>query len=356
MSKPIAVLISDIHFNIHTLELAAASLLKAQFKANLLDVPLVIAGDLLDTKAIIRAEVANKLVQMLSVKDAPDTIIMVGNHDLINEKGKEHALNFLKPYATIIDCPQEGSLKGTRVLMIPYQSDPQVIINILSDEEYPSPPLVIMHQGVQGSLMGDYVVDKSALPKEVFENYRVISGHYHPRQDIRCGKKAYVIKSDIGSVITYKPFLPKDIGLFSYIGNPYTLGFGEANDPEKGYQILNQDGTLDFAPTNLRKHVIYDLTIKDLNNGIVRHKIEDLVWLKIRGPKEELDKLEFSQTAGMFGTSKVDLIPTDKEVQPSDDADSFTQAELLDFLIDDSAFSSEAKIRLKDLWRKCASN
>lgn len=347
MSKPIAVLISDIHFNIHTLELAAQALLQAQFKAKMLKVPLVIAGDLLDTKAIIRAEVANRLIEMLSVKDAPETIILVGNHDLINEKGKEHALNFLKPYATVVEHIQTGQLCGTTVTLIPYQSNPQNIIDFLKDEDDRAKeifeaegytlarPMIIMHQGVQGSLMGDYVVDKTAVPKDTFTGHRVISGHYHPRQLIAC--------LDDGSV--------------SYIGNPYTLGFGEANDPEKGYQILYSTGGLEFVPTKLRKHIIYDLTIKELSNTLIAHRVDDLVWLKITGTKEELAKLEHRQTGGMFGTSKVDLIPLDQETQAPSKADSMSQGELLDSLIDSMTNTEDTtKARLKELWRTCASN
>jgi len=127
MSKPAAVLISDIHFSLPNLELASAALLRAQFKAALLKVPLVIAGDLMDTKANMRAEVVNKLIQLFSVKDNPDTIILVGNHDLINEKGKSHSLNFLKPYTTVIDRPVTGELLNLEVMLIPYISDKGVV-------------------------------------------------------------------------------------------------------------------------------------------------------------------------------------------------------------------------------------
>jgi DNA repair exonuclease SbcCD nuclease subunit len=354
MSKPIAVLISDIHFGLHTLELAAQALLKAQFKAKMLKVPLVIAGDLLDTKAIIRAEVANKLIEIMSVIDAPETIILVGNHDLINEKGREHALNFLKPYAVIIDVPQVAHLCGTAVQMIPYQSDPQVIVDILSDKEFTPPPMVIMHQGVQGSSMGDYVVDKSALPKDAFADYRVISGHYHPRQTIKCRMLPRCIGGSFSAIREEHALHNKGIGKFDYIGNPYTLGFGEANDPEKGYQILHDDGTLEFVHTNLRKHVVYDVSVRELNNAFLKHQMGDLVWLKVRGTKEELEKA--SNRIVVEGW-KIDLIPLDQETQAPTKADMLSQAELLDEMIDSMTNTSDTtKVRLKELWRTCASN
>jgi hypothetical protein len=59
MSKPVAVLISDVHFNLSTLELASSAMKMAQNRAVELNVPLVVAGDLTDHKAIIRGEVAD---------------------------------------------------------------------------------------------------------------------------------------------------------------------------------------------------------------------------------------------------------------------------------------------------------
>jgi DNA repair exonuclease SbcCD nuclease subunit len=348
MSEPIAVLISDVHFNVHTIELASLALRKAQFKAVMLKVPLVIAGDLLDTKAIIRAEVANRLIELLSVKDAPETIILVGNHDLINEKGKEHALNFLKPYATIIETIQTGHLCGVAVDLIPYQADPTVILKYLQDiegeaqevlleyEHVLTKPMIIMHQGVQGSAMGDYIIDKSAVPKETFAGYRVISGHYHPRQDIVC----------------------PDGGLVSYIGNPYTLGFGEANDPEKGFQVLKNDGSLEFIPTSMRKHIIYDIAFGEPKTGS-KHNPEDLVWIKFRGTKEQLSSFPKEKLIeGLEAASvKVDYIPLDQETQVPSKADTMSQSALLDNMIDSMTNTGDAtKERLKALWRACASN
>jgi DNA repair exonuclease SbcCD nuclease subunit len=344
MSKPIAVLISDIHFTVSTLEFASQSLLKAQFKAKLLNVPLVIAGDTLDSKAVVRAECANKLISMLSVIDAPDTIMLVGNHDLCNEKGKDHSLNFLKPYCTVIDSPQIGRLLSTEAMLIPYQSDPQAIKNILSDEEHSCPKLIIMHQGIIGSEAGHYIQDKSALSKEDVADFRVISGHYHKRQHIITNHKEV-----------------NWIGTFSYIGNPYTLGFGEANDPPKGFQILMDDGSLEFVPTNLRKHVIieHDLTTDESkwSSGpiIMDGNIMDLVWVKIKGTKEQLmafNKNEWLKDKGIPRNVKIDLIPTETETAEVVQIENTSQDQVFDGLIDSLTNTSEdRKTRLKTMWK-----
>lgn len=341
MNKPIAVLISDVHFSVPTLELASQSLLKAQYKAKVLDVPLVIAGDLLDSKAIIRAECANKLIQMFSVVDKTETIILVGNHDLCNEKGKDHSLNFLKPYCTIVENPTFGHIKNTSVGMIPYQSDTEVVKSILKDEDCPE--LLIMHQGVSTSNSGHYIQDKSALPKECFENFRVISGHYHTRQNIKCGRPRK------GAV-----------GLFSYIGNPYTLNFGEANDPPKGIQILMDDGSLEFVPTNLRKHVVLNIQKANYNYWQITGKVPlddvhtgDLVWAKVLGTREELSVVNKTFISKLIGKEnfKLDLIPLDADTIVNT-TKSLNQPELLDSLIDSlTNTSNEVKVRLKQAWK-----
>jgi DNA repair exonuclease SbcCD nuclease subunit len=334
-AKSIAVLISDIHFNVNTLELASRSLLKAQFRAALLKVPLVIAGDLLDTKAIIRAEVANRLIEMMSVHGAPDTIVLVGNHDLCNEKGENHALNFLKPYCTVVDCPQVGRLSEVETLMIPYQTNTDVIRNILQDKENPAPKLVIMHQGIIGSQSGDYFQDRTALQPKDVATFRVISGHYHTRQTIDT---------------------PKD-GKWDYIGNPYTLNFSEASDPEKGFQILHDDGSLEFVPTNLRKHVVVEIEMgfnTALYTNADKYKKGDLLWVKLSGTKERLAGVTKKTVQIMLGLDdtnfKLDLIHTDSaKITPKK---SSSQPEILDSMIDGlTDVTPERKLVIKDLWK-----
>lgn len=343
MNKPIAVLITDIHFTLATLDKAAAAFLKAQFKAKILGVSLVVLGDTLDAKRIIAAECANKLIELLSVKDAPDTIFLVGNHDKINEKSEEHALNFLKPYATVVDKPAEGFLSEIEVMLIPYQHDNSIIKNILKDEDYAAPKLLLMHQGIMGSEAGHYIQDKSACPKEWFKNHRVVSGHYHKTQDIVCA-----MPGDNG------------VGIFTYLGNPYTLNFGEANDPEKGYHVLYEDGSLELIPLKLSRHVIVELeswTVSNPNRiGTVKAKPNDILWIKINGPKEELSKLTKSQVAKACSLTqdfKLDLIPLETKTDIDIKSSTQDKATLLDGLIDSlTNVDDNHKKRLKSMWKE----
>ncbi len=116
-----------------------------------------------------------------------------------------------------------------------------------------------MHQGLTSGNFGHYIQDHSALNPDDLRHYRTILSHYHAHQDIQCGKN-----------------------VATYIGSPYTITFGEAKDPAKGFGVLYDDGSLEFIPTGLRKHVIYDINYHELETNIMTHNHNDLVWLKIQ--------------------------------------------------------------------------
>jgi len=191
------------------------------------------------------------------------------------------------------------------------------------DDEFLNPNILIMHQGITGSNSGEYIQDKSAITKDDVAGMRVISGHYHARQTIE---------------------LP-DGGKWDYIGNPYTTNFGEANDPPKGFQILMDDGSLEFVPTNLRKHVVMELDLSRYEQFVNNPNFgDDLVWLKVKGTKEQLANFKKPFDC------RLDLIPLDTVTQAS--AQNLTQTELLDQLIDSlTNTSDESKARLKQTWK-----
>lgn len=308
---------------------------QAVTEANELQVPLIVAGDLHDTKANLRGECVNAMLETFNLcKVVP--YILIGNHDKINEKSEEHSLNFLSAGAKIISVPTDiilgtGNTWDDFIVptLIPYQSNTMSVLHALSN----AGSLVIMHQGLKSSNAGDYIQDHSALNKEDVCDFRVISGHYHTRQDIKIGRARK------GAV-----------GLWSYIGNPYTLTYGEANDPEKGFQILMSDGTLRFIPTNLRSHRV--LLCDSSLNCVGTRNDGDLLWVKVTDTHENLSHVTRAKVQQALGIEhfKLDLIPlesmtTSVPKQPS--------PVMLDSLIDTlTNTGDEKKIRLKALWKR----
>jgi DNA repair exonuclease SbcCD nuclease subunit len=330
MSKPKAVLISDVHYNLQTLEIADKAVNKAFKHANRLEVPLIICGDLHDTKANIRGECMNAMKKTLEVYSLTSPVVLRGNHDSINEKSKEHSLSFLKPNCIIIDEPFYS--KRLECHLIPYHHDANELRQYL--KTLPPKSTLIMHQGINSSNAGHYYQDKSALNKEDLAGFRVISGHYHTRQSFD---------------------LP-DGGKFDYVGNPFTLNYAEADDPPKGYQILYDDGSLEFVPTNLRKHVVVDIGIGDIDHpDLWQHdyKRGDLLWVKVSGDKQYLNitKKDIANRMKIEGDFKLDLISTDITTSKQDP--NKPQFEVLDTLIDSlTNTDDEQKSRLKDLWKQ----
>lgn len=332
-SEPLAVLISDIHYSLQTLELADKVTRMAMAKAFEKQVPLIIAGDLHDTKANWRAECMNALVKTFNngILNSNDIYIMVGNHDRINEKSPEHSLNFLREYANIVDQPCYKPY-GLDLYMLPYNHDSKDLVKHLSS--IPKGSTLIMHQGLKNALAGDYIQDHSAISTQDVAGFRVISGHYHNRQTIK---------------------LPGN-GTWDYLGNPYTLNYGEANDPPKGFHVLYNDGSLEFIPSNLRKHMVYKTTYDELysydNPPPLANNSEDPIWIKITGPQNKLAKLTRYEVEEILGyvDFKLELIPNDITTDVAYSTNK-SPNEALDDTIDSSNLDGAQKNRVKVLWK-----
>lgn len=322
-----AVLISDVHYRANNLSLVHTAMTTALRKAEELKVPLIDAGDLMDEKAVIRAECANALIDLF--KDAKTRVVLlVGNHTKINVKGDEHALNFLRPYCDIIQAPVYDN--ALDIHFIPYCDNSSDVRGAL--ENIRAGSTVITHNGLLGADMGHYVKDTSSLPPEAFSHLRTISGHYHKKQDIDCGP-----------------------GTFSYLGSPVTHTFGEANDGPKGYSILYSDGSLELVPLNLRKHIVLECSTFSISD-LPKQRPDDLVWLKVTGPQSELDALD-KEAIGqrLLGHSnfKLEKIVLESEkTQVAEGKKVLTGAELFDTLISELSEPEERKNYLKSLWRE----
>lgn len=283
--KPIAVIISDVHFNLATLEVASFCLEKAIQKANELNVTLIVAGDLHDTKANLRGECVKRMLDLFHL--CKDAVILRGNHDAINERSEEHSLEFLRSIHQVIDAPLY--FPYLKIYFIPYFHDTAALRQHL--KIIPPGSHIIMHQGLAGALPGGYAFDKTALNHEDVAPFKVLSGHYHEGQTIND---------------------------FTYIGNPYTLDFSEAKHPAKGFIVLYEDFTISRIPCYARKHTVINITIDEL--AILRNRPsssqEELYLVKVEGPLRELKQLKKEYIKEMLNlpeSFKLDLIPTDKE-------------------------------------------
>ncbi len=321
--RPTAVLISDVHYSLNTIWLADAAMILAINKAAELKVPLIDAGDLTNDKAVLRAEFLNVIIDTLEYanRNKVKVYLLVGNHSLLNEKGSEHALKCLAPYATVVSST--ASIGGFN--FIPYQTSAEDFKTAL--HSFPKGSQVIIHQGVKEGNAGHYFQDHSAVDSEIMKDYRTIGGHYHNHHTI---------------------------GTHTFIGNPYTLTYGEHQDHPKGFCILYSDGSVEHVASGLRKHIKlvcdtwnYHAPIPDLKPG-------DLLWLQIHGPQLELDEIrrsDIGKNLACGNSFKLDLVPYTPEVI-STPIEKTSALDLLDSLIDTSNESEGHKSAVKALYRK----
>lgn len=334
MNKPWIVAISDIHFNINNLELATKALTMAFEKARELEVPLVVAGDLQDTKAIIRAEVMNRLIDIFRhydethVSRGVKSYVLVGNHDLINEKGSEHALTYLELWTSVVGSKSsilDNDLKPT-ISMLSYCSSLEKFREKLS---MCCTNIVLCHQGIKGAYMGDYIQDNTSIDPSELKDFRAFSGHYHRHQTV---------------------------GNLTYIGSPFTHTWGEANDGEKGFLVINEDGTYERVLTNLRKHIVQTVKFHKMQDIYKCPRPEDLVKIRILGPKSGLDEIERNrQWIETFVGRKdftLQLIPEISETKQILETEDKTAHEVMDTIIDDLKETDSRKAMLKAEWRE----
>lgn len=338
MSKPRFVQINDIHFNMKTNNIAGKALVHALQTAEELNVPLFIDGDLNDTKAILRAECVTNIIGILESAKVP-VFVNVGNHDLINHHSSVHSLEFLRPYATIIQEPVY--VQELKAIVIPYQHDVEKLKEFLSivRKGKKITNLLLMHQGIKGAFLGDYVIDKTSIDPAELADFAVISGHYHRRQSIVTDGRKH--DSYFG------------VGTFNFTGSPYTITFTEANDELKGFSIVNEDLSITPVKTNLRKHIIVERYIQDVMDPIEGLNQDDLLWLKVSGTSIELDQLDKAALSKAHGhkSFKLDKISTDVE-KAEIDTDKCTNDEALDSIIDKENETPEQKEYLRCLWRE----
>lgn len=324
--NPIAVVISDVHYTLSTLEIADACMRQAIDKAAELKAPLIDCGDITDTKAVIRAEVMNKLLETTSYASQRNVNIfsLVGNHSLVNERSLDaHALGFLPgDYWNLIERNGGYLWFNHRLYAIPYQPDPEKFYSII--QKFPKNSIVFAHQGNVGGDTGDYIQDRSAVDPKLLTEWRVFSGHYHQHYE----NKNWVS-----------------------IGNPYTLNYGEAKDPEKGFLIVYDDGSYERVLTKQRRHIVLERHYEEVEGNLPKCSPDDLVWLKLRGPKSILNSFNKKVAASSLGVKnfKLDLIY--HENNTPEVKNNFTNEQILDSLIEGLNDTAVEKQYLKKLWR-----
>lgn len=223
----------------------------------------IILGDLLDTKSIVRSECLNFYYEYFK-KSSLNFIILVGNHDYHNLECKQHSLNTLKlPNVTIVD-------KLTiidNLAFIPYIHDKAVLKETLNS--IPEGTVLFGHLDITGFDYGNGFICEEGLSLEDFSKFKmVISGHFHK---------------------------PSVKGNIEYVGTPFSHSFGESNQVKHLLELSLPTLNKNYIKTNLPRHIT--LNIKEGESSeTIDFNTEDYIRLIIEGSeafiKESKNNLE----------------------------------------------------------------
>ncbi len=321
-----AVIISDLHFNTKTVGIATTCLYKALEDANAMSIPLYILGDTHDTKSSMSAQCIVQITECLSHAKTP-VVILRGNHDAWNEKSENSSLDYLEYTKTspiLVNSYSVSSVNMGASRKSPDNDFLSAFIAYCSDVDYFKsivnrsilghstrvrndlyPVMLFMHQGVTSTDPGHYAMDPTAISSDLIAGFRTISGHYHVRQTIN-------LRTELEQELR-----GHNQGVLTYVGNPYTLNFGEASHPDKGYHYLTKTGELEFIPTMQPRHVIVD-NGKYTYPTIAKH---DHVLVKIKDNRENISKANKNKICDMYGLTleqtRLDLEILDDKVEVS---------------------------------------
>jgi len=223
-----------------------------------LGLPVIMLGDTLDTKELIRGQCMNLLYRLL--KDSKlHWYFIIGNHCWFNLHCQQHSLEVLKSLenVTIIDKPTEVE----NVTMMPFYSDYNVLPHWINNAkgEY-----LIAHLDVKGFNYGNGIQSNEGLELADLSKFKkVISGHYHEFQQN---------------------------GNLLYLGTPFSHSFGESNQDKYLAKFNSENGNIELIKTDFPRHVTVEL---DLNNPVKLNLDHyDHNRIIIKGTREQLDAFD----------------------------------------------------------------
>ena len=275
---------SDVHGNLKNLEPFKVVIRRALSEARNRKCPLFIGGDLNDTKAVLRSEFVQFLIDsFLEYKDV-QVIVLIGNHDLCNHfSNTDHSLGFLKilPNLTVIDEAQEIFPEW---YAIPYHHRNQDILEQLQIAKDKGYRKIFLHQGIMGAKQSEYILDKSSITLEDLKDFdRVFLGHYHSHQTL---------------------------GMCTYWGSPFTVSFAEANQDKFIWYVEDDGAEIKLVPIRpgARRHlqISWDEG-EEAGHVLPEHNKDDIIKIVARGSKEFCLSLNKEAIKTQYGLENLQL-------------------------------------------------
>lgn len=176
-------------------------------------------GDLLDKSSRIKNDVFVPLFKKIEhmKEQGFEMWFIFGNHDITSTNTNSSILEVFEKYGHLVNSIQTYELGNYTINMSPFTKDEALVPTVNAD-------YLFTHLNITGFDLGGGRIageEQQAFPISMFSNYKaVFTGHYHKRQ---C------------------------IDNVQYIGAPYQLNFGDVDDFNKGFEILNlENGDREF--------------------------------------------------------------------------------------------------------------
>ena len=232
--------------------------------------PVIVLGDIFDTKEIIRGKVLNKLLKLFS-SSRLHWDLLVGNHDMFNLDNAEegHALTALEMSGNLIFVTDKPIINYVdKMLRVPFSKDANFLREALKDAKTNQVKYVFGHFDIATFDYGNGHISDHGLTVDDFKGFqKVISGHYHAFQEL-------------GNIV--------------YLGTPFSHNFGESNQRKFIAEFDTTTGALELIETTeiFPRHITLtcDMTTDTFDVSSVR--IEDNhVRILAKGTAEQLEKL-----------------------------------------------------------------
>lgn len=252
--------------------------------------PVIILGDLFDTKEVIRGKTFNYVRDRLKTSKL-DFTILVGNHDWFNLECLDHSLQSLKdlPNVNIVDNAKaiiSSNKYSPNVFGIPYIHDKEKFKEAIS--KYGKDDIVFIHQGFSAFDYGNgHIAEGESELGDISHIGMVISGHFHKYQQK---------------------------GNLTYLGTPFSHSFGESNQ-NKYIGVLDTDSKqLELYESPFPRHITLNYnagTPLELQN-VADDFSQDYIRCVVEGSSEELLKYNKSHLQSLSSEVKIIERPTDE--------------------------------------------
>jgi DNA repair exonuclease SbcCD nuclease subunit len=243
--------------------------------------PVIILGDLFDTKEIVRGKCLN-LVHRRLKNSALQFYISVGNHDWFNLDCQDHSLKTLNdlPNVIIVDKPFNINMDSYACMMLPYYDDMNALKAVLKDAQEGGTDYVFMHQGMIGFDYGNgYIADGNGhgeLGMESISGFKkVISGHFHK----------YAKSKNI-----------------EFLGTPFSHSFGESDQVKYIGLFDSETGEMELLETPFPRHrtVLIDCAVRNPMKLIEKTlNDKDIFRLTLVGTEMQIKAIDQSQFPGV---------------------------------------------------------